>query len=396
MPRKELIILLTLAFVQFSNILDGMILMPLAPTIKTVFLIDTQHFGWLVSSFGISAGCSAFFSTFWADKFDRKKILIILYIGFIIGTFFCAIAPNYQLFLLARVFTGIFGGVCGSVILAIVGDIIPNERRASAMGMIMMGFALAAVAGIPLGLILSNKFGWQMPFYVICGIGFIVLLSIIVFIPNVNSHLKAENKTTYKQFYSTLFSNSSMQIALCVPVIMTVAHMGIIPYITDFTVNNLHFNKKTDVPLMYLIGGLLSVVNSPLVGKLADKFGRYKLFSILSLLAVIPLFLITNANSSSVVLFLCFSSMFFIFSGGRMVPVQAMITSAVLPQFIGSFMALNSALQQFTLGIVTFVGGTIITNNATGELLHYNIVGYIAIGATILSVLIAKKIKQVA
>ncbi len=395
MTRKELIILLTLAFVQFSNILDGMILMPLAPTIKGVFLIDTQHFGWLVSSFGIAAGCSAFFSTFWADKFDRKKILIVLYIGFIIGTYFCAIAPTYSLFLAARIFTGLFGGVCGSVILAIVGDIIPNERRASAMGMVMMGFALAAVVGIPLGLILSNKFGWQMPFYVICGIGFIVLLSILIFIPNVNAHLKAENKTSYKQFYQMLFSNKSMQIALIVPVVMIIAHMGIIPYITDFTVNNLHFNKETDVPLMYLIGGLLSVVNSPLVGKLSDKYGRYKVFAILSTLAIIPLYLITNSTSTSVVLFLFCSSMFFIFSGGRMVPVQAMITSAVLPQFRGSFMALNSALQQFTLGIVTFIGGTIITNNAKGELEHYEIVGYMAIIATLISIFLAKKIKLV-
>ena len=395
MSRKELIILLTLAFVQFSNILDGMILMPLAPTIKNVFLIDTQHFGWLVSSFGIAAGCSAFFSTFWADKFDRKLILIILYIGFIIGTYFCAIAPTYAMFLIARIFTGIFGGVCGSVILAIVGDIIPNERRASAMGMVMMGFALAAVVGIPLGLILSNKFGWQMPFYVICGLGFIILLCIIIFIPNVNAHLKSENKTSYKHFYSTLFSNKSMQIALAVPVVMMVAHMGIIPYISDFTVNNLHFNKETDVPLMYLIGGLLSVVNSPLVGKISDKYGRYKVFAILSTLAIIPLFLITNSTSTSVVLFLFCSSMFFIFSGGRMIPVQAMITSAVLPQFRGSFMALNSALQQFSLGIVTFIGGTIITNNVNGELEHYNIVGYIAITATLISIWLAKKIKLV-
>ncbi len=395
MSRKELIILLTLAFVQFSNILDGMILMPLAPTIKNVFLIDTQHFGWLVSSFGIAAGCSAFFSTFWADKFDRKIILIVLYIGFIIGTYFCAIAPTYTMFLIARIFTGVFGGVCGSVILAIVGDIIPNERRASAMGMVMMGFALAAVAGIPLGLILSNKFGWQMPFYVICGLGFIILLCIIIFIPNVNAHLKSENKTSYKHFYSTLFSNKSMQIALAVPVVMMVAHMGIIPYISDFTVNNLHFNKETDVPLMYLIGGLLSVVNSPLVGKISDKYGRYKVFAILSILAIIPLFLITNSTSTSVVLFLFCSSMFFIFSGGRMIPVQAMITSAVLPQFRGSFMALNSALQQFSLGIVTFIGGTIITNNVNGELEHYNIVGYIAITATIVSIFLAKKIKLV-
>jgi len=174
-----------------------------------------------------------------------------------------------------------------------------------------------------------------------------------------------------------------------------IAHMGIIPYISDFSVNNLHFNQKNDVPLMYLIGGLLSVVNSPLVGKLADKYGRFKVFGTLSSLAIIPIYLITNSTSSSVALFLFFSSMFFIFSGGRMVPLQAMVTSAVLPQFRGSFMALNSALQQFSLGIVTFIGGTIITNNANGELEHYNIVGYIAIVATILSIFLAKRIKLV-
>ena len=209
MNRKEQIILITLAFVQFSNILDGMILMPLAPTIKDSFLIDTRHFGWLVSSFGIAAGCSAFFSTFWADKFDRKKILIILYIGFIVGTFLCAISPNYNFFIIARIFTGLFGGVCGSVIMAIVGDLIPNERRAQAMGIIMMGFSLASVIGIPMGLIIANAFGWQMPFFVICALGFIVLVSIILFIPNVNIHLNAPLKHTTKDFYKAIFSNRS-------------------------------------------------------------------------------------------------------------------------------------------------------------------------------------------
>lgn len=395
MKRKELIILITLAFVQFSNILDGMILMPLAPTIKNAFLIDTRHFGWLVSSFGIAAGCSAFFSTFWADKFDRKKILIILYIGFIIGTFFCAISPNYNFFIISRIFTGLFGGVCGSVILAIVGDIIPNERRAQAMGIIMMGFALASVAGIPLGLILANAFSWQMPFYVICGLGFIVLLCIILFIPNVNTHLKQPLKHSTKDFYRAIFSSQSTLIALSLPAIMVVAHMAIIPYITDFSVNNLHLSPTRDVPLMYLIGGILSVINSPFVGKLSDKHGRYKVFFILSMIAVFPIVFITNLQAATLTIFLICTSFFFIGSGGRLIPIQAMVTSAVPPQFRGSFMALNSALQQFTMGIITLIGGLIITNNEKGELEHYNIVGYIAIAGTILSLYIAKKVKVV-
>lgn len=395
MKRKELIILITLAFVQFSNILDGMILMPLAPTIKDAFLIDTRHFGWLVSSFGIAAGCSAFFSTFWADKFDRKKILIILYIGFIIGTFFCAISPNYNFFIIARIFTGLFGGVCSSVILAIVGDVIPNERRAQAMGIIMMGFALASVIGIPLGLIIANSFSWQMPFYVICALGFIVLLCIFIFIPNVNSHLKQPLKHTTKDFYRAIFSSNSTMIALSLPAIMVVAHMAIIPYITDFSVNNLHLSRTHDVPLMYLIGGILSVINSPIVGKLSDKHGRYNMFMILSCIAIFPILFMTNLQAASLTIFLICTSFFFIGSGGRLIPIQAMVTSAVPPQFRGSFMALNSALQQFTMGIITLIGGLIITNNEKGELEHYNIVGYIAIAGTLLSLYIAKKVKVV-
>lgn len=395
MKKKELIILITLAFVQFSNILDGMILMPLAPTIKDAFLIDTRHFGWLVSSFGIAAGCSAFFSTFWADKFDRKKILIILYIGFIVGTFFCAISPTYNFFIIARIFTGLFGGVCGSVIMAIVGDLIPNERRAQAMGIIMMGFALASVIGIPMGLIIANAFGWQMPFYVICALGFIVLICIIIFIPNVNTHLNAPLKHTTKDFYKAIFSSHSTMIALSLPAIMVVAHMAIIPYITDFSVNNLHLSRTRDVPLMYLIGGILSVINSPIVGKLSDKHGRYKVFFILSCVAIFPIIFMTHLQSATVAVFLVCTSFFFIGSGGRLIPVQAMVTSAVPPQFRGSFMALNSALQQFTMGIITLIGGLIITNNEKGELQHYNIVGYIAVVGTILSLIIAKRIKVV-
>ena len=395
MTRKQIIILLTLAFVQFSNILDGMILMPLAPIIKEKFLIDTQHFGWLVSSFGISAGCSALLSTFWADKFDRKKTLLVLYIGFIIGTYLCAISPTYGLFLTARVFTGIFGGVCGSVILSIVGDLIPNQHRAQAMGIVMMGFALAAVLGMPVGIILANTFSWQMPFFVICAMGFIVFICIIVFIPNVTTHLHQAEKTTPTDFYKLVFSSRPMILALCLPAILVIAHMGIIPYITDYSVNNLHFSQKNQIPFIYLIGGILSVINSPLVGKLADKYGRYKVFFILSIIAIIPLYCITSVIATSFILYIVFTSLLFVGSGGRLIPVQAMVTSAIPPQFRGSFMALNSALQQFTMGLITLVGGAIITNNSKGELENYHIIGYIAIFATILSLLIAKKIKVV-
>ncbi|MFL5753208.1 MAG: MFS transporter [Bacteroidia bacterium] len=395
MQKKEIIILLTLALVQFTHILDGMIMMPMAPNLKLAFDIDSQQFSYLVASYGIAAFVSAIGATFWMDRFDRKKVLFALYIGFLAGTFACASAPTYGFLLAARVFTGLFGGVAGAVILSIVGDVVPLERRAQGMGILMSGFALASVAGIPLGIYLSEIYSWHTPFYFICGMGLIVIFAIAFIIPPINSHLQNVQKRSAFHLYTSVFSNSNQVRALMLSVTMIFAHFAIIPYITDYFVNNLGFKMKGQIIYMYVVGGILSTFTSPLFGKLADKFGRFRIYSILSVLAIIPIYMISNFNSQSLAALLGTAAMFFMFSGGRMIPSSAMVTSAVAPQQRGGFMSLNSAMQQLAMGLATLIGGLIIFNDEQKRLFNYPILGYIGIAFTIIAILIARGVKPV-
>lgn len=393
MNRKEILLVLTLAFVQFTHIIDGMIMMPMAPNLKSTLEITSQQFGFLVSSYGIAAFVSAIAATFWVDRFDRKKVLLGLYVGFLIGTLCCAYAPNYSFFLGARIFSGTFGGVAGAVILSIVGDVIPNERRARAMGVLMTGFSMASILGVPAGIYLSENFSYHAPFMMIVMIGVAVLFSIVFAVPPVTKHLEHGSIPNTRGFYRHVVGDKNMMRAVLFSFCNVVAHFAIIPYISDYFVFNMGFRMRDQIIWMYIFGGILSIICAPLIGKLADRFGRYKVYLILCLLAILPIYLISNFNSTSMAILLMTTSMFFIFSGGRMVPAQAMVTSAALPQVRGGFMSLNSAIQQLAIGITTLTGGLIISNGSRKELIGYEFVGYIGIAFSILTLIVGRRIK---
>lgn len=396
MSRRELSILFTLAAIQFTHVLDGMIMMPMAPSIRAAFGITTQQFGFLVSSYGLAAFVSAISATFWIDAFDRKKVLVVLYAGFLLGTFACAFAPSYELFLAARAFSGLFGGVAGAVILSIVGDSIAPERRAQGMGILMSGFALASVVGVPLGIFLSGYFSWHAPFLFICALGAPVMALIVFVIPPVNAHLQAGHQPGDRfLIYRRLATDMNLVRALMLSFAVIISHGAVIPYISDYLVANLHFKMDTQVIFMYVLGGTLSTIFSPITGRIADRFGRVPVFVVMSILAVVPIFMISNMATNSMVYLLVGAGMFFVFSGGRMIPSQAIITSTIPAQLRGRFMSLNSATQQLAMGLSTLVGGLIIENDAQGRLLHYPIVGYIGIGMAVLSILLVFGVKPV-
>jgi MFS transporter, DHA1 family, inner membrane transport protein len=396
MTRKELLILFTLALVQFTHILDNMIMMPMAPNLKKTMDITTQGFGFLVSSYGIAAFFSAIAATFFIDRFDRKKVLLFLYVGFLLGTFSCAFAPTYNFLIGSRIFTGIFGGIAGSVILSIIGDVIPFEKRARGMGILMSGFALASVAGVPLGIFLSEKYSWHAPFFLVAFIGVFVLVAAYLFIPNVTNHLKGPHNHSIFHLYAQVLKDRNLVWGLLFSICVVSSHFAIIPYISDYMVNNQGFSMKGDLIYMYIIGGVLSSVCAPMIGKIADKTGRYKVFAVLSLLACFPLFAISNFSSTAFIVLILVSSTFFIFSGGRMVPAQAMITSVVTPHLRGGYMSLNSAMQQLTVGLSTLIGGLIIYNDEAKKLHNYPYVGFIGIGFALLSMWVGSKVKPAA
>jgi predicted MFS family arabinose efflux permease len=316
-----------------------------------------------------------------------------MYLGFTVGTIACALAPNYMLLVLARALAGMFGGVISALILSIVGDTFTYERRASAMGAVMAAFSFASVLGVPFGLYLANTFSWHAPFFFIGGLGVIVFVLITLVIPQMNAHVKKDIKpSTPIQVITNITSNPNQLRALLFMVLLMFGQFSIIPFISPYMVKNVGFTEH-QLMYIYLIGGGLTIFTSPLIGKMADKYGKPKVFTIFAFLTVIPLFLITNMPQIAIGWALLVTSMFFVTVGGRMIPAMTMITSTVKPQNRGGFMSINSSVQQLSASLASFIAGAIVMENTDGKIEYYNVVGYIAISAGIIAIFIGTKLK---
>jgi predicted MFS family arabinose efflux permease len=158
--RRERLVVLILAAVQFTTIVDFMIVMPLGPQLMRSLQIDPAQFGVIVSSYTFAAGIAGLVATTIVDRFGRRTTFMTLNAGFLLGTLFCGLAPTYELLVASRIATGAFGGILGGMAMAIIGDVFPEERRGRATGSLMTGFALASVAGVPLGQLLGTSVGW--------------------------------------------------------------------------------------------------------------------------------------------------------------------------------------------------------------------------------------------
>jgi len=393
--QKEKLILWTLAAINFIHIVDFMILMPLGPQLMRIFEISPREFGLLVSSYTFSAGISSFFGAFFLDRFDRKKILLWVYVGFAIATLGCALSPSYPILLAARVLSGIFGGLTSALILAIIGDVVPDNRRGRAMGLVMAAFSVASVLGVPMGLFLASLSDWHTPFYILTGLSVLSLGMIFRYIPNITEHLKNDLvRPNPMVVIRRVTSNSNQMLAITLSVMMMFGQFMIIPFLSAYMVANVGFSEM-QLTYVYMAGGAFTIFTSPWVGKLSDKYGKLRIFTIFMVLNVIPIAIITNLGVTPIPFVLMVSTMFFVTSNGRYVPAAAIITGTARPENRGSFLSFNSAIQQIATGFASLIAGIIIGENAAGELINYNLVGYIAIVFSLLCVPIARRIKIV-
>lgn len=392
-PKKEKLLLYTLATIQFTAIMDFMIVMPLGPQLMRLFEINPAQFGIIVSSYTFAAGFTGLVGAFFIDRFDRKTALLFNYIGFSVGTILCALAPTYEWLVAARIVTGLFGGVMGALVMSIVGDVIPEFRRATAMGIVMTSFSVASIFGVPFGLFLADLAGWHMPFYFLGFMGLIVSGIIYKIVPSVNAHVTKE-KPSPVQVLKNVFGSKMQVRALIFMFVLILGHFSIIPYISPYLVANVGF-PESYLKYMYLLGGAATIFTSPYIGRLADKYGKPKILTIIALISLIPVLAITNMPHVSVWIVLTSSTMFFIFISGRMVPSMALVTSSVTPQHRGSFMSINSSAMQLASGTASFLSGLVIAKSAGGEILNYSYVGYGAVVFTLAAILIARKIKPV-
>ncbi|MEN0058681.1 MAG: MFS transporter, partial [Bdellovibrio sp.] len=388
--RQEKTLLFILASVQFSSIVDFMIMMPLGPQLMRIFSINPHQFGLLVSSYTFCAGISGFLAAFFMDKFDRKASLLFFFVGFSLGTLACALAPTYELLLLARGLTGVFGGVLSSLVLSIVSDAISYERRGSAMGVIMTSFSIASILGVPFSLFLANQFSWHAPFLFLGVFALFLCLVIWLRIPPMRLHLmEIRKKEPPHRTLTRILSNANQRRALFFMSAVMFGHFAIIPFLSPSLVANAGLTEG-QLPLMYMLGGLLTIFSSPYVGRLSDRFGKHKVFLWGALITLLPYWVITHLAVTPLWWVLAVCAFFFVSSGGRMIPATALVSGTAMPQNRGSFMSIVSCVQHLSSALSSYIAGLIVTTGTHGRMEGYNVVGYVAIGFTFIAIYLSR------
>jgi predicted MFS family arabinose efflux permease len=369
-PKRELWLLLTLAGIQFTSILDFMIMMPLGPQFTQLFHISDAQFGLLVSAYTLAAGASGLLASTYIDKLSRKRLLLFMYSMFALATLACGLAPTYELLMTARIAAGIFGGVLMSLSQTIVGDVIPFERRGRAMGIIMTSFSIATVAGVPLGLFMAVHLSWHAPFI---GIGLVSLLLAgfaAATLPPLSSHLHLERPSTFAGIQQVLSDPNHLK-AFVFSILIMFAGFTMIPYITLYMQLNVGM-RPDQIPLIYLCGGVVTFFTARIFGRLTDSYGKAKTFRVMAVLVVLPMIGTSLLpHGLSLWLVLPVTTLLFVFMSGRMIPGMAILTSAADPRLRGTFMTLNSSVQSAAMGVAAYVGGSLISRDAHGMMQHY-------------------------
>lgn len=376
--EKFLIAILTV--LQFTVILDFMVLSPLGAILMPALSIDPQQFGWVVSAYAFSAGASGLLAAGFADRFDRKRMLLVFYTGFLGGTLLCGLAPDYHLLLGARIVTGIFGGVISAICFAIVTDIFAMHMRGRVMGFLQMAFASSQVLGIPVGLYAANKLGWHSPFLIIAALGLPVGLIIVLRMRPVDSHLKLKiDRHPLHHLYATITKPRYLRGFAATTLLATGGFM-LMPFGSAFGTGNLGLSID-DLPTLYMVTGITAMVAGPIAGRLSDQIGKYQVFVIGSTVGMVLVLIYTNLGKSPLWLVMLITAALFASITARIVGASSLMSGVPAPQDRGAFMGVSSAFQQISGGIASAVAGAIVVKTSSGVLARYDLLGFVVVGA---------------
>jgi predicted MFS family arabinose efflux permease len=378
-------VIAVLAFLQFTIILDFMILSPLGAILMPALKISPTQFGTVVSAYAFSAGASGLLAGGFADKFDRKKLLLFFYVGFLIGTSLCAMATTYEFLLIARMVTGLFGGVIGSIVFAITTDLFPFSQRGRVMGVIQTAFAGSQIMGIPLGLFIATHLNWHWTFILIVAVGIAAGAVIAVFLQPIAEHLKLQdnNRRPFSHLIETVTNKRYLQGFATVALLATGGFM-LMPFGSAFSVNNLGIDLE-HLPIVYLCTGVISMISGPYVGKLSDRFGKFHAFVAGSCLTIVMVAVYTRLGVTPIFTVVIVSSLMFVGVQARMISSQALMSAIPAPASRGSFMSVSSSVQQVSGGVASVLAGLIVVEEAGGKLLNFDLLGEVVIGATVVT-----------
>jgi predicted MFS family arabinose efflux permease len=391
--RYQKIVVAMLAFLQFAVIMDFMLMSPLGAVIMPALNIGPSQFGLVVSAYAFSAGASGLLTAGFADRYDRKKLLLFFYSGFILGTVWCGMAQTFESLLAARVFTGLFGGVIGSIVLAISTDLFPPQMRGRVMGVIQTAFAASQVLGIPAGIYLSNQWNWHVPFLAMAGIGLIGGLLVAWQMQPVNAHLgQPQEHSPWKHLFHTVTEKRYL-LAFAIVALLTTGGFMLMPFSSAYIVNNMGIDLQ-HLPTVYLITGLCTIFVGPMIGKAADKFGKFPVFLFGTTLSIIMVLIYTRLGHIPLLALVAINSLMFVGIFSRMIPFQALSSSVPAVTQRGSYNAISASIQQLSGGVASVVSGHIVTQAADGRLQHFDVVGYVVVATSLVSVALLWRLQR--
>ncbi len=384
--RYQVFIVAILSFIQFTVILDFMVIAPLGAQLMNTLDISPAQFGWVVSAYAFSAGISGLLAAGFADRYDRKKFLLVFYTGVLLGTLMCALAPGYDFLLAARIVTGLFGGVIASVSLAIVTDLFPYEMRSRVMGFVQMSFAVSQVVGIPLGIELANALGWHAPFLLILAFGTCAGAVMIRGMKPIDRHIRLEGapeRNAYAHLKKTL-SHFHYRRAFVTMALLSIGGFIMMPFSTAFLVNNIAV-REAQLPLVFAFTGIATMVTLPMIGRISDMLGKFRVFAFGTILASVMVVIFTHLSISPLWEIILVNIVLFAGILSRMVPATALMTAVPETGDRGAFMSINSSLQQISGGVASILAGAIIIQHTSrGPLENYDLLGYACVASMIL------------
>ena len=390
----HILVIVLLALTQFTVVLDFMIMSPLGDMLMKSMNLSTKQFGFAVSGYAFSAGISGLLTAGFADRFDRKKLLLFFYVGFIAGTLFCGLSHTYAMLLAARIVTGLFGGVIGSISMAIVADLFPLEQRGRVMGFMQMGFGASQVLGIPISLYIANAWGWQAPFLMIVGLASVIWITVLSKMQPVVQHLLVANeKNAITHLWHTI-RQRNYRIGFLATAFLSLGGFMMMPWGSAFAINNLHVTNE-ELPVLFMVAGISSLIVMPLIGKLSDKIDKFKIFAAASVWMMIMVLIYTNLTPVPFWIVITMNICFMIGIMSRMVPAMALTSALPKMQDRGAFMSINASLQQIAGGVAAAVGGLIVVQKEkTSPLEHYNTLGLVIIGLSSICIYLVYRVSK--
>jgi predicted MFS family arabinose efflux permease len=390
------LVIFILAITQFTVILDFMIMSPLGDMLMKSLSLKPADFGVAVSAYAFCAGISGLLTAGFADKFDRKKLLLFFYIGFIGGTVFCGLSETYAQLLVARIVTGLFGGVIGSISLAIIADLFTLQQRGRVMGFVQMGFGASQVLGVPIGLFLANLWSWEATFWMVAALGMVIAIIIFLKLKPVTAHLAIQQDRSVIVHLWNALTNKRHRVGFTATALLSIGGFMMMPFGSAFAINNLKVTYH-QLPLLFMVSGVCSLIIMPLIGKLSDRINKFKIFAAASIWMMIMCVVYTNLGVTPFWVVVSLNILMMMGIMSRIVPSSALTSAIPALEDRGAFMSINSSLQQFAGGIAAAVSGLIVVQKTKfSPLENYNVIGYVIVVITMISIFLMYRVSKLA